>query len=364
MNKIRHFFLHNTELLLYVACWLFHALFAPLSKSYGFDLLAAYNVTVSFVYATFILLFNGLHNSNVFFLFYYLETLVYSVLLTVSTGADFGSTILTVGSIPLLFLTTLSAKKSRRFYIVLVALACCASVFTLWWTYARTGLLALDFVEAITDYRKLYLLHIAFITLIISVFLFYYSTLTQFQISRSQKKARMQAEELEYKANHDQLTGLMNRRKINVFLKQAQAQKEQEHAEYALTIFDIDGFKKINDTYGHDAGDFILRQMSSTVAKLLTEKQYFARWGGEEFVILFTEYSDAIVGHLDEIRRAVEKQVFHWQYTDIHITLTFGLANSKECADLEKMIIEADDRLMYGKQHGKNQVVHAGSKSE
>ena len=361
MDKLRHFFLHNTELLLYIACWAFHLFFAiffaPVARSYGYRVLATYNVTVSFAYAAFVLLFKNLSAGNIFFLFFYIESLVYSVLSTICTGADFGGGIFCVCIIPLLFLTTLDKHYKKHFYISFVAASTCASVFIFWWSYLRTGMLSLDFVTALTIYRSLYIAHLSFITVIMTLFLFYYSILTEYTLSRSRRKARVQAEELEYKANHDQLTGLMNRRRFNGCLRQAEYNKVEAGKDFSLTIFDIDGFKHINDTYGHDAGDFILQKMSALVSHGLKEGQLIARWGGEEFVILFPETGERVPAYLEQIRSDMEKQVFSWNRTDIHITLTFGVSRSDRCDNLERMIIEADNRLMWGKQHGKNQVV-------
>ena len=369
MNKIRYFFLHDIDTLLYIICWGFHALFAQLMHAYGYSLLSAYNVTVSFVYATFFLLFRALHGNSIFFTFFYLEALCYNVLLTVCMGSDFGSIMLPVCVVPLLFLATITLKKRKRYYISLIALTAATTLFTLWWAYLRNGFLSLDFLAPINRYRSLYLAHVSFIMVMLAFILFYYSIFSEVQIASSRKKAQQQAEELEFMANHDQLTGLMNRRKITSYLRCAQRKKEKDGSDFALTIFDIDGFKKINDTYGHDAGDFILQQLSATVASQLASGEQFARWGGEEFVILFplldareatasayTSY-ESVIAKLNSIRAHVEAQCFQWQYTDIHITLTFGVSNSKEYSDLEQLIIEADNRLLYGKQHGKNQVV-------
>ncbi|MCR5724362.1 MAG: GGDEF domain-containing protein [Treponema sp.] len=344
-------------MLLYIACWVFHASVAALSNAYGYKVLSAYNMAVSFVYATFVLLFNQQSIQNAFFTFFYFEMLTYSSILTVCTGTDFGSSVLSISIIPMLFLHTVNRQLSKRYYISLITCAVAVTYFILWWTYARTGILSLDFVTALTVHRKFYIAHFILILAIMGLFLFYYSILIEFTLSRSRRKAASQAKTLSYMANHDQLTGLMNRRKFSEILQRVHADCAKKGTIFSFTIFDIDGFKHINDSYGHDAGDFILQSMSALVAKHLNEGQYFARWGGEEFVILFQEGHEQAVRKLEEIRTAVEKAVFRWQYTDVHLTLTFGICDSKECADAERITICADNRLMYGKQHGKNQIV-------
>ena len=165
-------------------------------------------------------------------------------------------------------------------------------------------------------------------------------------------------------ATHDQLTGLMNRRKFATFLHRAQDTYEKAGADFTFTIFDIDGFKQINDTYGHDVGDFVLKNMTAFVSQQLPATVQLARWGGEEFVLLFPESQAAVRSQLESIRKNVATHVFRWQYTDITITLTFGVCSLSEARDTEKMIVTADNRLMYGKKHGKNQIVDTTARGE
>ncbi len=364
MNRVRHFFLHNTELLLYIVCWLFHASAALTANHYGYKPLSAYNISVSFVYATFVLLFANISTRNIFFTFFYFEMLVYSIVLTISTGTDFGASIVSVSVVPLLFLATINQQHRKRYFISRIFCASAVTLFILWWAYARTGMLSLDFVTALTIHRHFYITHFIQVLTIMVIFLFYYSILTENAVLRSRRKADNQLGTLSHMATHDQLTGLMNRRKFATFLHRAQDTYEKAGADFTFTIFDIDGFKQINDTYGHDVGDFVLKNMTAFVSQQLPATVQLARWGGEEFVLLFPESQAAVRSQLESIRKNVATHVFRWQYTDITITLTFGVCSLSEARDTEKMIVTADNRLMYGKKHGKNQIVDTTARGE
>jgi diguanylate cyclase (GGDEF)-like protein len=123
-------------------------------------------------------------------------------------------------------------------------------------------------------------------------------------------------------------------------------------------MIDIDFFKKVNDTYGHNVGDEILKEFSSTIKNELRTTDIFARWGGEEFIILFinTNINQAKIVS-EKIRMVIEKNQF---IKNINITCSIGLSqyqNSKK-ETINSFIQKADDALYKAKQTGRNQVIH------
>ena len=156
------------------------------------------------------------------------------------------------------------------------------------------------------------------------------------------------------KADTDLLTCLNNKmateRKIQEYLD------ENPGVQCMMFLFDIDNFKHVNDTWGHDAGDFILTRISNLVSEMSGPGSYVARWGGEEFLILFTYHDNTIPQRLEKIRAVVEACPNLWNGTNISVTLTMGVSSSKTGLNPDKIIIEADNSLYYGKTHGKNQV--------
>ena len=165
-------------------------------------------------------------------------------------------------------------------------------------------------------------------------------------------------EKLIHIANHDPLTHLINRRRLWEHLHRCEEQKKQIGTNYVISIFDIDSFKKVNDTYGHDCGDFVLVEISKLIKANLSDNVKFGRWGGEEFLLVFMAYSnEKAIEEVEKIRKLIDETNFDFLGTKIHITLTFGVSSSSYCEDAEHIIIDADKQLMKGKIQGKNRVV-------
>lgn len=156
------------------------------------------------------------------------------------------------------------------------------------------------------------------------------------------------ADKLYRMANQDALTGLWNRR---YFFNQSCAENNCEIRNIAM--IDIDFFKKINDTYGHDAGDEVLVQVSQQL------QQHFpgaivARFGGEEFCIQSCEGSQQFLAQLERLRRSIEQLVITYQNTPIGVTISIGAACG--APPLGELLRTADDYLYQAKQNGRNQV--------
>lgn len=160
---------------------------------------------------------------------------------------------------------------------------------------------------------------------------------------------------LEEMVNHDQLTGLASRHylfeKINTF--------DFASKKMVIAIADIDDFKVINDTYGHACGDYVLKELGQLMLKEFHASVFICRWGGEEFLFVFSEYSygDA-VKQMEKFMRLVSEYVFTYQDQTFSITMTTGLSENKSLKDIYKSIDIADRRLYRGKNSGKNQTVY------
>lgn len=164
-------------------------------------------------------------------------------------------------------------------------------------------------------------------------------------------------------ANIDPLTGISNRRKMHEMLKLAFGEFENKEMGAAIAMLDIDFFKKVNDTYGHEAGDEVL----ITLAGILNDRQkansdfHVCRWGGEEFLLLYEcqqKDMDSVVREFEEIRRIAQDTVVVYKNTEIRISVTIGLAFYKKGTTIQQLINTADDNLYQGKKAGRNQVVY------
>lgn len=163
---------------------------------------------------------------------------------------------------------------------------------------------------------------------------------------------------LENAAHYDFLTKAYNRRGLLLKLEDRIKDNQNLSVPMSFIICDIDRFKKINDTYGHSAGDKILIELTKYLKDYVKGLDVVCRWGGEEFVILLCRctYQNAI-WNAKELRKGVEKLEVMWEGVYIPITMTFGVVEYNYIDSLEECIEKADQALYKGKESGRNRVV-------
>ncbi|MDD3341495.1 MAG: GGDEF domain-containing protein [Bacilli bacterium] len=152
---------------------------------------------------------------------------------------------------------------------------------------------------------------------------------------------------------HDTLTGALNRLGLSIHLANL------EYPSYVLALCDVDYFKKVNDQYGHQVGDFVLEKIVCMIKKMLDEDSLVARYGGEEFILLLRHSpEDGDYKTLEEIRRKIENYEFTYQEHSFHVTLTIGFTLHRPGTDCITDSIDKADKAMYrGKMQGRNRVV-------
>ena len=156
----------------------------------------------------------------------------------------------------------------------------------------------------------------------------------------------------------DALTGLYNRRHMEERLNDEYQKFKRTEQGFSIMIADIDDFKKVNDKYGHDTGDTVLKTLSKNIREIVREYDVVARWGGEEFLMLFPNLMNGdSEGRAEEIRKAVERQGYLYENQEFSVTLTIGVATIIENETIEEAIKRADNALYEGKETGKNKVV-------
>ena len=157
-------------------------------------------------------------------------------------------------------------------------------------------------------------------------------------------------------ASTDTLTGLYNRRQFFALTDQAFAMAAREHSSYCVIMLDIDHFKAINDTYGHDAGDVVLQHLADILKKTLRKSDIIARWGGEEFIVFLQNTSpEKGVGPANKLREAVEATSVTVGDKTISFTISLGVSTS-QTPDIGTIQKEADLALYHSKENGRNQV--------
>lgn len=176
------------------------------------------------------------------------------------------------------------------------------------------------------------------------------------QVEERTQALHLANRELESLAVRDPLTGLYNRRRFDEKLHEYTAVCRQSGRRFALMIIDADHFKHVNDTYGHQTGDAVLRHLAGLIAGCVRSTDFVARFGGEEFVVLLPEPSDREEGRL--VAEKIRLAVGHAPFPGVgHLTVSIGLAFCHGGGEPLATILERADKALYqAKQEGRDRV--------
>ncbi len=158
---------------------------------------------------------------------------------------------------------------------------------------------------------------------------------------------------LKTQAITDSLTGIYNRNMFNTILVTRSEEAKHSNKALSLIMFDIDFFKKINDNYGHQVGDSVLKELTKLILIHIRKDDVFVRWGGEEFMILVNLKLETSLKVAKHLREMVEK----YKFSKIdNLTCSFGVAEFKTHQSLDEFISEVDNLLYLAKRKGRNRV--------
>lgn len=162
-------------------------------------------------------------------------------------------------------------------------------------------------------------------------------------------------EELQQEVFRDSLTGLGNRKYAEHNIINFLAAGREQEVRFGLLFIDIDHFKKVNDTYGHNTGDEVLKMVSQTLAGGLRATDLACRWGGEEFVVVLPNISKQnLPGFAERLRMLVENSWLEYDGEMIRVTASFGGAISEPGDKIESLVERADQQTYLSKQCGRN----------
>ncbi|MFA6760094.1 MAG: GGDEF domain-containing protein [Sulfuricurvum sp.] len=174
------------------------------------------------------------------------------------------------------------------------------------------------------------------------------------RISDLEKELKKAKEE----SREDFLTKIANKRALDEFTSSKESEFDRHAHDFSIIIFDLDHFKKINDTYGHDAGDAVLVAFAKILKSEAREIDLVGRWGGEEFMaVLNTTSLEGAKSFAEKIRAKVSKSRFMYKNERIAVTTSAGVANRGDSASLAHTIKKADDNLYRAKNEGRNRVI-------
>ncbi len=231
--------------------------------------------------------------------------------------------------------------------------------------YTLTGMHEITRTELIV-FRTI---NVTFATLMLMVFtLAFYM-----ELSKLLKALNESNRQLDYIATHDALTGLSNRRSLWTFFDGLE--KSGDH--FCIILGDLDDFKKINDTYGHECGDIVLKAVSGIILEKTGDEEMACRWGGEEMLIVLRGSREECLKRVGEIKDLITSLGITQDERPVKVSMTFGFVckdevvnNSGEVSDtstelppahlgLDNLISEVDKRLYVGKRSGKNVIIAA-----
>ncbi len=293
-------------------------------------------------------------NKKLIFYVGFAEIIMHSFLSVLLIGNSFGFSLYFVAIIPMTF-HLLNAVESKRCLINSLIISCISFVL-----YATCYIISninqpiytSDILTTLRPYVYLTNMFITFCTIITFTVLFLR------EIQHAYSNLCDKNNELDNLANTDPLTGLYNRRTMTTHVQNMYEDYRKYSNPFSLIVCDIDDFKIINDTYGHDFGDVVLIEISNILSTLTRGLDFVCRWGGEEFIIFLRNTDkDVAITIAERIRKQIEATEFKYNDKIIHITMTFGVSCVTETDDYEKLFHLTDSRMYEGKKSGKNKVV-------
>ena len=215
-------------------------------------------------------------------------------------------------------------------------------------------------------YNRMDILSTAMFVMLMMVVIY---VINQFALMRDQlenivkdrtKSLEIKTKQLEYLATHDELTGLVNRRFINQYIKGLLDKQTPGKGAIFIAFADIDDFKKINDNYSHDTGDVVLIQIGKILQQFCHEMLIIARYGGEEFLLCFhSTQKETVIKTCEKIRKTVKALNFQNVNHHFGITVSMGIVNAHD-ESLHKTLISRADKCLYDAKHnGKNQIIYS-----
>lgn len=181
-------------------------------------------------------------------------------------------------------------------------------------------------------------------------------TILSTNIQEAEKQLLIYNQELKRQADTDPLTLLPNRRYMITLMEKHMRNTPKQ--TFSVALGDIDLFKNVNDTYGHNCGDLVLKELAKLFQRKIAGKGCVCRWGGEEFFFFMPNLNiDDAAAIISEINVDISRLEIHYRDITIHITMTFGVEDYDFQSSLTDLIKNADDKLYIGKQQGRNRVI-------
>ena len=329
----------NSNLVFLAVCLMIHGIYTLIFYLLDIWQLVALNTFSSIFY--FNLLVVKKDTSERSLVYTYFEILIFSVFSEIALGPDYGFFLYIVGMSAAVFYLVPSYGNRRFLYQIIGIVTAILLEGVILIFHIRFPMIQKAAAPFQTSF---YLINIGVTVTIVLAATFFYSKETE-KVWKS----------LEYSNNHDALTGLYNRRFLERYIEEI---PYGSRTDFVVAMVDIDFFKKVNDTYGHEAGDKVLRKVASCLQDTAGTVNLAVRWGGEEFILYFPDNTqEEVYKKMEQLRQEVESLVIQAAGCHIRITITSGIACGLADSNYEKVIRSADEKLYLGKQRGRNRVI-------
>ena len=305
--------------------------------------MALINAVSSIFYVLFLIFSKDRETSEKATVVAYFEIILFSTVCECITRNTFGFIYFVVGMVPVLFYLCPSYGNKRFIFQILGIISALMIHFT-------PSLVPNYFYKELFEELMPYARSFSFVNLLITLFtVLYTSFFYKLELDLIKK-------ELDHQSTHDPLTGLYNRR----FLYDVIGKESAE--QISVILLDIDNFKKINDRFGHDIGDKVLKILSSCLREEEKNGYYPVRWGGEEFVVYCQNTDvDTAYRHAEKLCSLISESATLPDNSPV--TVTVGLASGKR-EDYDAVVKKADEYLYTGKKGGKNCIVWHQNEAE
>ncbi len=318
-------------------------------------ILTVYNAVAVLFYFTTVFLLGKIRCVGRIFLCVFLEILTHVILATLLVGWGYGFVNYLVPMLPMSFYIAFMIPSLKK-YMLTIPAVCSAAILIVF--LALDGFATMNGpiygnVTSDSVMHKVYLINI------VLVFLFLWAAAMLFSIEIRYMQRHLEEENLSLSrmANYDALTKLLNRRSMNILLKQAVEDFGEGDDSFCLIMADIDDFKKVNDTYGHSFGDEVLIEVAGVLQSNVREGDRVCRWGGEEMLILIRSNMEVARNVAQRICSDMAATFVESGDKKVSVTLTLGVAEHKKGETIRASIETADQRLYRGKRAGKNCVI-------
>ena len=333
--------------IIYCAGAIIHTIFIVLFSAVNIDILVGFNVFSVLMYLFGFIFIKDSRWSALWITLFYIEIVAHAVLCGFLLNWSYGFSLYSLMVIPVFHYIAYmdpNFKNPIRMSAILAVINVVAMTITGFFSDGTGNIGNPAIAQTISTFNFI----------VCSVVIVLLSSISTYEMYTSMKTLRSTNDELNFLANYDALTKLRNRHHIaDVFHIY-----EEGTSPFCVILGDIDDFKRINDTYGHDCGDKVLVCVAELINREIGEKGVVCRWGGEEILVIMSGKSDECMDKMEKIRLMIQNQKLTYERKEIKVSMTFGFADYSESMKIEKLVSIADSRLYQGKKNGKNQIVY------